>query len=121
MALTKTPLFSLGSRGSISKNLTTQKRGSKTLVRRKPIPIDPKSDAQLARRQIYRDAVAAWHALSTIQQDAWRGVCPHLTAYQCFMRSELKYVPPTPPPEEYTEEQTQYNAFYTQYAPKYRG
>ncbi|MBA7591360.1 hypothetical protein ES708_33514 [subsurface metagenome] len=27
------------------------------------------------------------------------------------MRSKLWYVPPVPPPEEYTEEQTQYNAF----------
>lgn len=94
MSLTKTPFLSLGSRGSIGKTLTTQKRGSKTLLRRKPIPADPKSEAQLAWRQIYRDAVTAWHALSAEEKEAWRGVCPGLTAYQCFMSSELKYPPP---------------------------
>lgn len=76
---------------------------------KKPIPADPKTTAQLAQRQKYKDAVAAWHALSPEEKEAWRGVCPGLTAYQCFIRSELKYVPP-PPPEEFTEEQTQHDS-----------
>ncbi|MBA7582563.1 hypothetical protein ES708_24494 [subsurface metagenome] len=97
MALTKTPFLSLGSRGSIGKTLTTQKRGSKTLLRRKPIPTDPKSPAQLTWRQVYRDAVASWNSLTTEEKEAWRGICPRLTAYQCFMRSELVYVPPIIP------------------------
>lgn len=116
MAKTKTPFFSLGSRGSIGRNVTTQKRGSKTLIRSKPIPTDPESDAQLAQRQIYRDAVAAWHALSLEEQQAWRGVCPGLTAYQCFMRTELKPAPPLPPPEEHTEEQTEVMGSATLYS-----
>ena len=106
MAKPKTPLLSLGARGTIANSLTFQKRGKgkATIARQKPIPKDPKSEAQLAQRQIYRDAVAIWHALTPEEKEAWRGVCPGLTAYQCFMRSELRKV--VPPPEEYTEEQT---------------
>lgn len=109
MAKPDKPLLSLGARGTLADSLTFQKRGRLTIVRRKPIPKDPKSPAQLARRQVYRDAVASWHSLTLEEKEAWRGVCPGLTAYQCFMKSELVYVPPVPPPEEYTEEQTQNN------------
>ena len=109
MAKPKSPLLSLGARGSIGDTLTFQKRGRITIARQKPIPKDPKSEAQLARRQIYKEAVAAWHALSPEGKEAWRGICRGLTAYQCFMRSELNYVPAPPPPEEQTEEQTEHN------------
>ncbi|MBA7566576.1 hypothetical protein ES708_08267 [subsurface metagenome] len=97
MAKPKSPLLSLGARGTIADSLTFQKRGLATIVRKKPIPKDPKSPAQLARRQIYRDAVASWNSLTLQEQEAWRGICPGLTPYQCFMSEELKYVPPLPP------------------------
>lgn len=97
MAKTKAPLLSLGAHGSIANALTFQKHGQGTIARTKPTPTDPKSPAQLAWRQIYKDAVAIWHALSPAEQEAWRGVCPGLTAYQCFMSSQLKYVPPILP------------------------
>ncbi|GAI77025.1 unnamed protein product, partial [marine sediment metagenome] len=89
---------------------TFQKRGQLTIARKKPIPKDPKSPAQLAQRQIYRDAVDAWHALSPAEKEAWRGVCPGLTAYQAFMRFKIReLLGPPPPPPEYTEEQTQHD------------
>ncbi|MBA7591601.1 hypothetical protein ES708_33761 [subsurface metagenome] len=94
MAKPKSPLLSFGARGTIADSLTFQKRNQGTIARTKPIPTDPKSPAQLAQRQRYRDAVDAWHALTPAEKEAWRGVCPGLTAYQCFMSSELKYVPP---------------------------
>jgi hypothetical protein len=106
MAKPKQPLLSFGARGTIANSLTFQKRGKHTIVRTKPIPTDPKSPAQLARRQIYRDAVDAWHALTPEEKEAYRGVCPGLTPYQCYMKSALVYVPPEPPPEEKTHEQT---------------
>ncbi|MBA7581058.1 hypothetical protein ES708_22958 [subsurface metagenome] len=109
MAKAKTPLLSFGARGTIANSLTFQKRGQATIARKKPVPEDPKSPAQLTQRQVYRDAVALWHSLMQEEKEAWRGVCRGLTAYQCFLRSELKYVEPTPPPEEYTEEQPVYN------------
>jgi len=97
MAKTKTPFFSFGSRGTVGGVLTAQKRGRATLLRLTPKPTDPKSQAQLAQRQRYKDAVAVWNALSLEEKEAWRGVCPGLTAYQCLMSSELKYVPPPLP------------------------
>ena len=96
MSKLKSPLISLGARGTISDTLTFQKRGQATIARKKPVPTDPKSPAQLAQRQIYKDAVATWHALTPEEKEAWRGVCPGLTAYQCFMSSQLKYAPPPP-------------------------
>lgn len=97
MAKPKGPLLSLGARGTIADTLTFQKQGRGHFVRRKPIPKDPKSPAQLARRQIYREAVASWHSLTAEEKDAWRTVCPGLTAYQCFMKSALVPAPPGPP------------------------
>lgn len=97
MAKPDKPLLSLGARGTIADSFTFQKRGRATIVRQKPIPEDPKSPAQLAWRQVYRDAVASWNSLTTEEKEAWRGICPRLTPYQCFMRSELVYVPPPIP------------------------
>ncbi|MBA7587677.1 hypothetical protein ES708_29708 [subsurface metagenome] len=109
MAKPRSPLLSLGARGSIGDTLTFQKRGRLTIARQKPIPTDPHTDLQLAQRQVYREAVAAWKALSPAEKEAYRSVCPGLTPYQCYMKTALAYVPPVPPPEEYTEEQTQYD------------
>ncbi|MBA7588758.1 hypothetical protein ES708_30826 [subsurface metagenome] len=109
MAKPKKPLLSLAARGTIADSLTFQKRGRRTIAREKPIPKDPRSEAQLAQRDRYKEAVASWHSLTLEEKEAWRGVCPGLTAYQCFMRAELLKVAPPPPPEEKTEEQTQYN------------
>ncbi len=116
MAKPKTPLLSLGARGSIGDTLTFQKRGRLTIARQKPIPTDPQTDLQLAQRQVYRDAVAAWNALTPEEQEAYRGVCPGLTPYQCYMKTALAAAPPGPPPEEYTEEQTDYDSDRTIYA-----
>ncbi|MBA7566852.1 hypothetical protein ES708_08551 [subsurface metagenome] len=111
MAKPRSPLLSLGAKGTIADSLTFQKRGRGTIARQKPTPTDRKTLLQLAQRQKYRDAVDTWNTFTPEEKEAWRGVCPGLTPYQCFMRSELAYVPPAPPPEEYTEEQTQFNAF----------
>ena len=120
MAKPKNPLLSLGARGTIADRLTFQKRGLGTIAREKPIPKDPKSPAQLAQRQRYKEAVASWHSLTPEEKEAWRGVCPGLTSYQCFMSAELPYVPLPPPPEEYTEEQTQHNTPLALYAEERR-
>ncbi len=109
MTKLKKPLLSFGAQGTIANALTFQKRARGHFARQKPIPKDPKSTAQLAQRQIYRDAVDAWHALTPQEKEAWRGVCPGLTAYQCFMQAKIReLLGPPPPPPEYTEEQTQY-------------
>ena len=114
MAKPKTPLLSLGARGTIADSLTFQKRRQLTIAREKPIPTDPKSPAQLTQRQKYKDAVSAWHALTPEEKEAWRGVCPGLTAYQCFMQAKIReLLGPPPPPPEFTEEQTQHNVYFS--------
>lgn len=100
MSKAKTPFFSLGSSGTVANAITTQKRGKLTVVRKKPIPTDPKSPAQLAQRQKYQDAVAEWNALSKAEKETWRGVCPGLPPYPCFMRTKLLEPPEPPPPED---------------------
>ncbi|MBA7591482.1 hypothetical protein ES708_33640 [subsurface metagenome] len=112
MAKPKSPLLSLGARGSIGDTLTFQKRGRLTIARQKPIPTDPKTDLQLAQRQVYREAVAAWNALTPEDQEAYRGVCPGLTPYQCFMKTALAPAPP----EEQIEQQTEHDAVNSMYA-----
>jgi hypothetical protein len=91
------PLLSLGATGGLTKLFSLARRMGRNIIERKPMPTDAKSPAQLIYRQNFRDAVDAWHALSKEEQQAWRGVCPGLTAYQCFMNSALKYAPPPPP------------------------
>lgn len=91
-----TPLLSLDAHGTIGDSVTFQSSTRRKFSREKPVPADPESALQLAWRQIYRDAVAAWHALSEAERQAWRGVCPGLTGYQCFMKITL-LTPPTPP------------------------
>ncbi len=110
MAKPKSPLLSLGARGSIGGTLTFQKKGRATIARQKPIPTDPKTDLQLAQRQVYREAVAAWNALTPEEKEAWRGVCPGLTPYPCFMRFKIRELLVPPPPEEQTEEQTEHDS-----------
>ncbi|GAI80476.1 unnamed protein product, partial [marine sediment metagenome] len=119
MAKPKSPLLSLGARGSIGDTLTFQRRGRLTIARQKPIPTDPQTDLQLAQRQVYREAVAAWNALTIEEKEAYRGVCPGLTPYQCFMKSELLKPAPVPPPEEKIEEQLEHNLDWNMYAPTY--
>ncbi|GAI61889.1 unnamed protein product [marine sediment metagenome] len=97
MAKLKSPILSMGATGRLGKLFSLARRGGQNIIERRPIPTDAKSTAQLFNRQIFIDAVAAWHALSKEEQQAWRGVCPGLTAYQCFMSSQLKYEPPPIP------------------------
>ncbi|MBA7589728.1 hypothetical protein ES708_31817 [subsurface metagenome] len=118
MAKPKNPLLSLGARGTIADSLTFQKRARGTIARRKPIPTDPRSPAQLAWRQVYRDAVTIWNTLTFEEKEAWRGICPRLTPFQCFMRSELKWPAPPPPPELW-EDQLLYNAVMGLYGGNY--
>ncbi len=115
MAKPDKPLLSLGARGTISNSLTFQKRGKGHFAREKPIPTDPKSPAQLAQRQIYKDAVSAWHALTPEEKEAWRGVCRGLTAYQCFIQAKIRELLLPTPPEDITigQEAIDRDAFFS--------
>jgi len=46
--------------------------GLNVQLRQHVIPVDPKTSAQIARRDLMRAAVAFWHASTTQDKDAWK-------------------------------------------------
>lgn len=95
MAKTKTPFLSLGSQGTIGKALTTQKRGSETLVRSKPEPAYRYTLPQAYQRWLYKDYAYLWtqQSLATRQSYATGGAKLHLTGFQYWMEYCLKNLP----------------------------
>lgn len=95
MAKTRTPFFGLGSRGSVGDSITSQKRGSVTLIRQKPVPVYRRTLPQAYQRWLYEDYAYLW----TLQTDATRrqyarmGSPYHLTAFQYWMSYHLAKLP----------------------------
>ena len=50
-------------RGTIAKDMVASTWKGHEYLREYVIPKDPKTELQLERRAVFRDAVAAWHAL----------------------------------------------------------
>lgn len=61
-------------------------------LRRHVIPFDPLTAAQLARRQVFADAVTAWHALTPAEKAQWteQGKPNALPGYHWFISRWLK-------------------------------
>lgn len=61
-------------------------------LRRHVVPFDPQTSAQLSRRQVFANAVAAWHALTPSEKDQWaeQGKPHALPGYHWFLSSYLK-------------------------------
>ncbi|MBA7697117.1 hypothetical protein ES703_105775 [subsurface metagenome] len=95
LAKTKTPLFSLGSQGSLANTLTTQKGSSSSILRRKPTPSDPYSLPQAYQRWLYEDYAYLWTQQSAATQAQYRsaGVRHHLTGFQYWMSVMLATLP----------------------------
>lgn len=91
MAKPKTPLLSLGARGTIADSITYQKRGTGTIAREKPIPRQPDTDRQLWHRYLYRQATQYWQTLTPTQKQVWESDARpyHMTGFAYFMRFEL--------------------------------
>lgn len=95
MAKTKTPLLSLGSSGSISQAITTQRRGRDTLIRAKPFPAYRYTLPQAYQRWLYEDYAYLW-TQQTIQSQrdyASLGSRYHLTGFQYWMKYTLTELP----------------------------
>lgn len=92
MAKTKTPFFSIGSKGTVGGSLTSQKRGSATILREKPVPTDPYSLNQAYQRWDYRDYAYRWTLLSNADKQVYRTKASryHITGFSQFMRESLK-------------------------------
>ena len=92
MAKPKSPLLSLGAKGTIGDALTFQKRGRDTIAREKPIPKDPYSLNQAYQRWDYRDYAYLWTLLSSSDKQVYRTKASryHITGFSQFMRESLK-------------------------------
>lgn len=95
MAKTKTPFLSFGSQGSIGGALTSQKRGTSTLLRAKPTPSYRRTLSQQYQRWLYEDYAYLWRQQSeaTRRIYAASGTRYHLTAFQYWMKYHLTHLP----------------------------
>ncbi len=95
MAKTRSPFYSLSSRGTIGKALTTQGGQGKTIVRSKPKPTDRYTLPQAYQRWLYEDYAHLWtqQSESTKRQYASTGVRFHLTGFQYWMKYQLTNLP----------------------------
>lgn len=91
MAKTKTPFLSLGAHGSIGDTITAQKRGRETMLRKKPIPADPQSDAQLRHRSLFLATCQLWNGLSALEKRAWNSTAVrfHYTGFNLFQHTYI--------------------------------
>lgn len=95
MAKPKSPLLSLEAHGTIGDTLTFQKRGLAPLVRKKPIPANPKSLPQIYQRWLYEDYAYLWTQQSQANHQlyATAGSRFHLTGYQYWLKFMLTHLP----------------------------
>lgn len=95
MAKPKSPLLSLGARGTIGDALTYQKRGQDTIVREKPTPAYRRTLPQLYQRWLYQDYAYRWtqQSQATQRQYAADGSRFHLTGFQYWMKDQLTLLP----------------------------
>lgn len=95
VAKTKTPFYSFGSRGTVGRVLTSQKRGGDTILRTTPVPTDPYSLNQAYQRWDYKDYAYQWTLLSNAEKQVYRttGSRYHITGFSQFMREKLKILP----------------------------
>lgn len=92
MAKIKNPLLSLGAHGTVSKQITYQKRGRVNIARTRPVPTDRKTDLQIWHRYLYRQACQYWQTLSDSEKQQWETDARpyHMTGFAYFMRHQLK-------------------------------
>lgn len=95
MSKPKSPLLSLGARGTIGDALTFQKRNRGTFVREKPIPAYRYTLPQAYQRWLYEDYAYLWRQQSaaTRQEHATAGSRFHLTGFQYWMKYHLTNLP----------------------------
>lgn len=92
MANTKTPFFGLASHGTVGKAITSQKRGSSTLLRKKPIPAYRLTLPQQYHRWLYRDYTDLWLEQSEATKQEYRTAASryHMTGMALWQRQYLR-------------------------------
>lgn len=80
MARTTGPLFSLDASGSVGGAITFSKWKGRNYVRRRVIPSNPKSGAQVGRRAMVAFLAQQWASLSAADQAEWQPLADQLVA-----------------------------------------
>jgi len=101
MVKVKTPLFN-ELRGSIETHINTKTfktysdKRKIVLLSNKPVPTDRKTEAQLAQRSLFRQAIDAWKQLSDEEKQQYKqeAAANGLTGYQYFIKQFLLNPPP---------------------------
>ena len=91
-------------RGTLGKELVASSWKGHEYLRAYVVPRDPKTERQLQHREIWREAVAAWHALSADDRKAYNREAKGMTGFNVFIgqyvrRRERGQSPPPKPTE----------------------
>src|SRR3990170_551960 len=89
--------------GTLGKELVASSWKGKDYVRAYVVPEDPKTPRQLEHRQIWREAVAAWHALSETERAEYDREAEGMTGFNVFVGRYVRgrragTIPPASPP-----------------------
>lgn len=95
MAKPKSPLLSLGAKGSIGNTLTYQELPGVHILRYTPYPTNVKSPAQIKQRSIYTIACWLWAILTPAQKEAYRSLATRarLNIFSYYMKTQLNGLP----------------------------
>lgn len=95
MAKLKNPVISLEAHGTIADTLTLQRRKGETIARKKPVPRQPNTLAQMYQRWDYQYSISIWHDLSNADKQAYKaaGGRLHMTGFAYWMKVQLAGLP----------------------------
>lgn len=102
MAKTNAPLGSFSAHGKIANTLTYRKSNGQNIVSGFSKPGDYRkteaTELQLEQRQIYKDSVEAWNALSDTEKQSYndQAIKYNLTGFNLYLKRNM--FSPTPPP-----------------------
>ena len=92
MARTTGPLFSLDASGSVGGAITFSKWKGRNYVRRRIIPSNPKSGAQVGRRAMFAFLSKAWTDLTAPEQASWQTIADQVVAspFNAYIKANMK-------------------------------
>ena len=84
-------------RGTLGKDMVASSWKGHDYLRAYVIPHDPKTELQLQHRAIWRQAVAAWHALTAAEQKAYDRRAKGMTGFNFFVGRKVRELRRRPP------------------------
>src|SRR2546422_6418040 len=72
-------------RGTIAKDMVASTWKGHEYLREYVVPKDPKTELQLERRAVFRDAVAAWHALPPAEKEVHNREAKGMSGFNLFV------------------------------------